>query len=198
MAVTHASLTGAELHEPKGVASATSGHVYVANGSGSGTWKALTFSEMPSGSQLGQAYQQSTTETSITAQIPQDGTVPQSGEGVEILSVAYTPKVSSSIIKIEAIIPFAMFNNEAAAIAALFKDSAASAIAAGSAAGLDFAFPYSNANNVVLRYFETAGSTSSRTYKVRIGPSRGTTLVVCDQTYGGVLTRSLVVTEIKA
>ena len=36
--VAHASLTGADLHEPKGAASATSGQVYVANGAGSGTW----------------------------------------------------------------------------------------------------------------------------------------------------------------
>lgn len=36
--VAHANLTGVNLHEPKGVASASSGQVYVANGSGSGTW----------------------------------------------------------------------------------------------------------------------------------------------------------------
>lgn len=34
----HSTLTGAELHEPKGAASATSGQVYVSNGAGSGTW----------------------------------------------------------------------------------------------------------------------------------------------------------------
>lgn len=34
----HKDLTGAELHEPKGADTATSGQVYVANGSGSGTW----------------------------------------------------------------------------------------------------------------------------------------------------------------
>ena len=34
----HANLTDPELHEPKGVASAASGTVYVANGSGSGAW----------------------------------------------------------------------------------------------------------------------------------------------------------------
>lgn len=34
----HNTLTGADLHEPKGVAAATSGQIYVANGSGSGTW----------------------------------------------------------------------------------------------------------------------------------------------------------------
>ena len=39
--VTHSSLTGANLHEPKGVATATSNEVYVANGTGSGTWSPI-------------------------------------------------------------------------------------------------------------------------------------------------------------
>lgn len=34
----HKDLTGAELHEPKGADTATSGTVYVANGAGSGAW----------------------------------------------------------------------------------------------------------------------------------------------------------------
>lgn len=34
----HKDLTGADLHEPKGVSTATLGQVYVANGAGSGTW----------------------------------------------------------------------------------------------------------------------------------------------------------------
>lgn len=37
----HKDLTGAELHEPKGVESALSGTVYVANGVGSGSWDNL-------------------------------------------------------------------------------------------------------------------------------------------------------------
>lgn len=36
--VNHSTLTDPYLHEPKGVASASSGEVYVSNGSGSGTW----------------------------------------------------------------------------------------------------------------------------------------------------------------
>lgn len=35
----HSALTGADLHEPKGVASATRGQAYIANGSGSGVWR---------------------------------------------------------------------------------------------------------------------------------------------------------------
>lgn len=42
----HKDMTGADLHEPKGVASATSGQVYQADGLGSGTWSTLT---IPSG-----------------------------------------------------------------------------------------------------------------------------------------------------
>lgn len=36
--VLHSSLTTTDLHEPKGVAAATSGQVYIANGAGSGAW----------------------------------------------------------------------------------------------------------------------------------------------------------------
>lgn len=36
--VQHASLTGAELHEPKGAAAASAGEVYEATGGGTGTW----------------------------------------------------------------------------------------------------------------------------------------------------------------
>lgn len=43
----HRNLTGADLHEPKGVATASAGTVYVANGSGSGSWQELTFPTPP-------------------------------------------------------------------------------------------------------------------------------------------------------
>ena len=36
--IEHSSLTAAELHEPKGVATASAGDVYVADGAGSGSW----------------------------------------------------------------------------------------------------------------------------------------------------------------
>lgn len=38
MSTQHKNLTGTNLHEPKGVASATSGQVYIADGAGSGSW----------------------------------------------------------------------------------------------------------------------------------------------------------------
>jgi len=34
----HSTLTGAELHEPKGAAGATANQIYISDGAGSGTW----------------------------------------------------------------------------------------------------------------------------------------------------------------
>ena len=39
--VAHSALTGASLHEPKGVELASAGQIYLSNGSGSGTWTTL-------------------------------------------------------------------------------------------------------------------------------------------------------------
>lgn len=39
--VDHVDLTGAELHEPKGVDAAAANRVYVSDGAGSGTWTTL-------------------------------------------------------------------------------------------------------------------------------------------------------------
>lgn len=44
--VAHSTLTGADLHEPKGVASASAGTIYVANGAGSGVWQKVGTSEL--------------------------------------------------------------------------------------------------------------------------------------------------------
>lgn len=69
--IEHSSLTTGELHEPKGIVGASSGEVYVANGSNSGAW-------MPADSHIAgyidfdattPAYQHSTT-TSDTALNP--------------------------------------------------------------------------------------------------------------------------------
>jgi len=45
--VQHSSLPDAELHEPKGIVDASSGEVYVADGSASGAWTALEDIEVP-------------------------------------------------------------------------------------------------------------------------------------------------------
>lgn len=46
----HKDLTGADLHEPKGVAAASSNQLYHANGSGSGTWKKIPLAALDTSS----------------------------------------------------------------------------------------------------------------------------------------------------
>jgi hypothetical protein len=46
MTIQHKTITGTDLHEPKGVAAAAANKVYVANGSASGAWSTLTTSTM--------------------------------------------------------------------------------------------------------------------------------------------------------
>lgn len=44
--VAHSALTGANLHEPKGAAAASTGQVYVADGAASGAWQKVGTSEL--------------------------------------------------------------------------------------------------------------------------------------------------------
>lgn len=46
MTIQHSAIPDAQLHEPKGVATAASGAIYVANGAGSGTWKIPSYGEL--------------------------------------------------------------------------------------------------------------------------------------------------------
>ena len=46
MTIQHNTITGSDLHEPKGAAAAAANKVYVSNGSSSGAWSTLTTSTM--------------------------------------------------------------------------------------------------------------------------------------------------------
>lgn len=45
MAIEHKNIPDGQIHEPKGISSATARQVYGANGSGSGAWKNLPYSD---------------------------------------------------------------------------------------------------------------------------------------------------------
>lgn len=62
MTIEHAVVTDPAIHEPKGISTASSGQVYVANGSASGTWTSQT---IPTGNfrVIFRAYTSSTTWT---------------------------------------------------------------------------------------------------------------------------------------
>ena len=120
------------------------------------------------------------TSTNSTA-IPEDDTLPQNDEGDEILTLAITPANSSS--KLIIFVTIAAWYNSTSGrykVAALFKDSDASAIFAIADTN---ASTNTNANS--FHWTQTAGSTSEQTFKLRVGSDIGNVVVNYASIHGG-------------
>jgi len=76
--VAHASLTDPEVHEPKGISTATAGTVYISDGLGSGSWAPFPYS-------LDAVMNDVSTANTIYIPIPFGGTV------VKVVSVLQGP-----------------------------------------------------------------------------------------------------------
>lgn len=108
------------------------------------------------------------TSTALSSNIPQDDTIPQSGEGTQILSLAFTPQNASSTLLIRWEIY--AYANIAMIMAPLFV--------AGTADALQTASGYSGSSSsnpicISGEYSVSAGSTSPRTYNVNLGANTG-------------------------
>lgn len=131
----------------------------------------------------------------LTAQIPNDDTIPQQSEGTELLSATITPINASSKLHVFSTINFTV-NGAYLVTSALFRDAGADAIWASPTIPTNVNYWQSlvlNAPGI------NAGSTSSTTFKVRVGPSTGNLRINSDNTsriYGGVMAASLIVMEI--
>jgi hypothetical protein len=113
------------------------------------------------------AYQEYRTWNGFDILIPEDDTVPQNTEGTEIISLAITPRFSSSIIRAHFHAPYVYSFQKVSGIAAIFVDSTANAIGAQVTWGdLNIADQFDF--DVTTHY--APGSTSSVTFKVRVGP----------------------------
>jgi hypothetical protein len=130
--------------------------------------------------------------SSGSTSIPYDDTIPQNTEGDQYMSLAITPSNVSNKLLIQV-----LCNGSAAQllIAALFQDTTSDALAAGAV--------YSNnyMAQVVLNYLMTAGTTSSTTFKVRMGGSTGgATLngLSGSRKFGGVSISGIKIMEIAA
>ena len=141
-------------------------------------------------------YASTASVVTVGAIFPPDNTIPQSSEGVEVLTAAITPKVSSHRIRAR-FVGFGTRQNNGPLGAALFRDSEADALqvtshdADGSAAVV----------SVSLQFEHSPATTSSTTYKIRMsstanfylnGNNSGTRL------YGGAATATLILEEIAA
>lgn len=129
--------------------------------------------------------------------IPLDDTIPQSGEGDQYMTQAITPVSATSLLKVEVVINMAA-NSNITLTAALFRDATASSVAAANTSVTTGA----QITSISFVYFVVSGSLATTTFKVRAGPSSGTTVTFNGlgggRSFGGVMMSSLTITEYTA
>lgn len=137
-----------------------------------------------------------TTYTSTGTGIPNDNSIPQITEGIELMTVSITPTSATSRLKIEFDGRFGG-GSGSSGVAALFQDSIANALVAESNGTYDSA----NLYPIDLVHEMAAGTTSAITFRVRVG-SIASTLYIngspVERKFGGVSACRLRVTEIAA
>lgn len=137
-----------------------------------------------------------TTRTSVTTAFPFDDTEPQNTEGTEIITLAITPTSTSNKLVIEFFMPMWDGDTVRVGTVALFQDSTADALAVGQ--NINAANTYSAQLGII--HIMDAGTTSSTTFKIRVGPNAGTMYLNrrSDASYFGTTTlhTTLRITEI--
>jgi len=134
-----------------------------------------------------------------TTVIPDDDTIPQSNEGDQYMSLAFTPTSATNKLKIEVV---AMLSNSYAGVhtlaAALFQDDTADALACTYMSSPAAYFGFSES----FTHFMVAGTTDETTFKVRAGSRyAGSTTsfngAASLRKLGGVIASSITITEIQ-
>jgi len=133
------------------------------------------------------------TVSSSSATIPADDTLPQISEGFEVMSLAITPTSATSKLKIEVTAVTECSSSERRCVA-LFVVGTSDALCAGR--------EYNNTSScdtTSFTHWMTAGTTSTMTFKVRVGSGAGTTTFNgnnASRQYGGAITSSITITEL--
>jgi hypothetical protein len=143
--------------------------------------------------------------------LPADNTIPQSGEGKEVMTLTYSPKAASNILKVEVTVCFTSTDQGGTVgTAALFLDGASSAVAAacqgtrGAGSTLPI-YPMASIHFVyVMNVPPTPATPAAITFRVRLGPGGGNISgdpigkVNFNNDYGGKSASSITVTEFQA
>ena len=149
------------------------------------------------GEAVGFAIATSTGGASTANVIPYDTSIPQSGEGAEYLTVAYTPRYATSKLLLTFIAP--VLDASVATIAAFsfFRDATADAVAS-------FAKPLGTVvDSIYMTAVTNATATTATTFKMRYGPSSAAATVHVNQIagpanrFGAASIATFTVTEIK-
>lgn len=161
----------------------------------SGISKYATGAQMAALVSTNRAFSNTLVNSSTSAQIPFDSTIPQVGEGTEILTVTITPSTTTARIRVECVVKFSITPVNWAA-AAMFINGGANAV--------EFSTMYCETNggggNLYLVHEYVPGSTSAQTISVRAGVAGSsitlTLNAVGSATFGGVMKSSLLAREV--
>ncbi len=163
---------------------------------GSGNWKCTEYLRA-NGAPVSQnrAYAEYTTCTNLVPTIPADDTIPQVGEGSEILSVAITPKSTSNRVRARVQVPLGLGSGGSpdSACVALFRNGGANAIDSTFIRLIDGSAPYPG----VLEFEDVPASVSAQTYSVRVGANTANVNVngSAGNRLGGGTSRATIVLE---
>lgn len=138
--------------------------------------------------------QTSAVQTGSTT-IPFDDTIPQNTEGNQVMTLAITPTSATNKLKIEVTVFVTADSGTPWLIAALFQDSTANALAADAL----FTSTATAGGTITFTHYMTSGTTSSTTFKVRVGCSAGNITFNGQSTarrFGGVIVSSITISEI--
>ena len=188
-------ITWSDLGVPDVVSAGTSGHVLTSNGAGfSPTFQASAGGSSKLVQTVNTIVSSVATGTTI---IPNDDSIPQNSEGDQYMTLSVTPTSATNdlIITVGAIAAFSASN--AQITMALFQDSTADALSASCQREVNA----NDKNTLTMQYFMAAGTTSSTTFKIRIGAeSSGTTTFNGhggSRKFGGVANSFITIQEVE-
>lgn len=152
-----------------------------------------------SGKLVARYYATYTANTSISANIPYDDSIPQNGEGTQILSITINP-LSSATNRIR--VTCMGFGSREAGAAdsmtmALFWDSVADALQASASPG---GLTNTVAGPFNLQFEHVPGDTAAHTYNIRVGTSSGNMRMNGTgggRLYGGIAATTLIIEELQ-
>lgn len=113
------------------------------------------------------------TPVTTTSTMPHDGSIPQNNEGIEVVTVAITPKNANNFLLVEGYVTFGETSNSTSQFGcAMFRDSIADAFVS--------AYDSGDANETIVRALflakkVVAGSIASTIFKLRAAIAIGTT-----------------------
>ena len=133
-----------------------------------------------------------------TTLLPYDDTIPQNTEGIEVMTQAITPKSTTNILVITAVV-FLSSSIDQNMAAALFQDTTADALFFS---GHRTSASTTTMDQISIQHTMVAGTTSATTFKIRAGGNgAGTTTfngVAAGRFYGTAPKSSIVIWEYKA